>query len=112
VYHLEGEGIIWSRSLSSGGLCIIWRERISSRAGEYHLEGHVSSEVSSGGVCIIWKGRVSSGNESIIWRGMYHLEGTCIIWSRRVSSARVFNIWSWRLSSGAGEYHLEGSVSS
>jgi hypothetical protein len=58
-------------------MCIIWRGRISSRAGEYHLEGRVSS----GGVCIIWKGRVSSG------AGEYHLEGY--------------------VSSGRDVYHLE-----
>jgi hypothetical protein len=45
VYHLEGEGIVWSKRVSSGGVFIIWR-------GVYHL---------AGGVCIICKGRVSSG---------------------------------------------------
>jgi hypothetical protein len=69
VYHLEGEGIIWIRRLSSGVVCIIWWGRVSSEAGEYRLERVYHLE---------W--------ECIIWRGVYHLEGEGIIWSKRVSS--------------------------
>jgi hypothetical protein len=43
VYNLEGANIIWSRRVSSGRVCIILRERVSSVAAGYHLEGCVSS---------------------------------------------------------------------
>jgi hypothetical protein len=38
VYHLEWDGIIWSRRVSSGAVCIIWKGRVSSGAGEYHMD--------------------------------------------------------------------------
>jgi hypothetical protein len=60
MYHLEGEGIIWSSRVSSGGVYIIWRERVSSGAGEYHLAGCVS----------FGRGGYHLEQESIIWRGV------------------------------------------
>jgi hypothetical protein len=37
--HLAGKGIILSRKVSSGVVCIICWGRVSSGAGEYHLKG-------------------------------------------------------------------------
>jgi hypothetical protein len=82
---------------------IIWRERVSSGVGEYHLEG----------ACIIWKGRVSSGAGEYYLKkgGVYHLAGR-VSTGAGLSSAGVCIIWWGRVSSGAEEYHREGSVSS
>jgi hypothetical protein len=38
------EGMIWRWRVSSRGVCIIWLGRVSSGAGEHHLEGKVSSD--------------------------------------------------------------------
>jgi hypothetical protein len=56
VYHLEGEGIIWSSRESSGGVCFIWPGRVSG-SRRYRLK-----------------------QESIFSRQVYHLEGEGIIW--------------------------------
>jgi hypothetical protein len=88
VYHLEGEGIIWSSRESSGWVCIIWKGRVSYGTGEYHLGVYYLA-----GEGIIWSSRVSSGGgvyHLIIYRervlsrvGEYHLEGAFIIWKGR-----------------------------
>jgi hypothetical protein len=61
VYRLErrGRGIIWSRRVLSVGVCIIWNRKVSSRVGECHQEGCVSSG----------RGGYHPEQESIIWIG-------------------------------------------
>jgi hypothetical protein len=111
MYHLErwGRGIIWSSRESYGGVCIIWRGRVSSEAGEYHLETSVSSGrggYHSGVVCIIWLGRVSSEAGEYLLERVYHLEWECIIWRGVSSGGRLYHLEGC-ISSGRGGYHLE-----